>query len=567
MSSDKKKPVVQLVPPRVRKASDVKSDASQENFEEPAVVQPEPVEESVPVAAEPEKKQQPAAVAKPAARAEKPGVKFGDMSATMEDFEAMLNADESHVPKRRRFEVGDQVEGTVMSVGRHIFVDLGDRYEGVASPEGYLDEEGNLTLAVGDTQKFYVLSLRGGIQLGKEMEGGQGVEAVEVAFESGLPMKGRVVATNKGGYEIDLGGVPAFCPISQIDLAFTEDPNVHVGETYTFKVTDVREGGRTVVVSRAQLMREERDAARSETLAKLEPGVRVSGTVTRVADFGAFVDLGGIEGLVHISQLSHGTVDKASDVVKEGDVVEVEVLNIEPAVGDRQMRIGLSMKAAQEDPWLTVNERFTIGQKVTGTVVRLAPFGAFVELAPGLDGLVHVSQMSWERHVAVPGDVVSMGQKVQVEIQDIDVLRQRISLSMKDVEADPWTTVLERFAPGSEVTGVVENIEEFGVFVGLGGGISALLPRSEMVLPRDATPHRMFTVGKPVTAHVLSVDVERRRMALTQRSEAERAASAPAAAAGAEKQPAVEREPTSYSDAPSGRTGLGTFGDLLKNRK
>ena len=559
MSSDKKDPIVQSVPPRVRKASDAEPESKAPKVEEPTVVTAPAFVPERPVAA------------KPTERAPNQGVQFGDTGATMEDFEAMLNADASNLPKRRSFDVGDVVEGTIMSIGRHIFVDLGDRYEGVASHDGYLDDDGNLTLNVGDTLKFYVLSLRGGIQLGKEMEGGQGVEAVEIAFESGVPMKGRVTATNKGGFEIDLGGVPAFCPISQIDLAFTEDPNVHVGETYSFKVTDVREGGRTVVVSRAQLMRDERDAARGETLAKLEPGMRVEGTVTRVADFGAFVDLGGIEGLVHISQLSHGTIDKASDVVKEGDVVEVEVLNIEPPVGDRQMRIGLSMKAAQEDPWLKVNDKFTIGQKLTGTVVRIAPFGAFVELSPGLDGLVHVSQMSWERHVATPGDVVSLGQKVAVEIQDIDILRQRISLSMKDVESDPWATISERFALESEVTGVVENIEDFGVFISLGGGVSALLPRSEMTLPRDATPHRLFTVGKEATATVLNIDVDRRRMALTQRSEADRAAAPTPASSGAgfEKQAAAARpepEPTSYSDAPAGQKGFGTLGDLLKKK-
>ncbi|MBA2663079.1 MAG: S1 RNA-binding domain-containing protein [Bradymonadaceae bacterium] len=481
MSSDKKESKDQSIPPRVRKPSDKPDDAvlSGEQASEQASEKAEPAEPARLAPLVPRPAPKPAAeVAAAAARRSMPetrvarpepkqsrasekanasssqGLTFGDAEATMDDFEALLNAEAANTPKRRKFDIGDVVEGTIISIGRHIFVDLGDQYEGVAARDGYLDKDGNLTIEVGESTRFFVLSKKGGIQLGKEMEGGSGLETVETAYEAGIPIKGRVMATNKGGFEIDLGGVAAFCPISQIDLAFTEDPNVHVGQSYTFRVTEVREGGRTVVVSRAALQRDERDAARQETLDKLEPGVRLEGRVTRVADFGAFVDLGGIEGLVHISQISHANVDKASDHLKEGDTVLVEVLNIEQPVGDRQMRIGLSMKAVEEDPWLSVNDRFAVGQKLEGTVVRLAPFGAFVELAPGLDGLVHVSQMSWERHVATPSDIVALGERVNVEVQDIDILRRRISLSIKG--APPAREVVEDVKPGAKPRPEVE---------------------------------------------------------------------------------------------------------------
>lgn len=525
---------------------------------------------------EEKKKKEAAQAAKEAAKKPKEspmadvGFSFDAEDATMDDFAAMLDADGGTSGGLTNIRTGDVVEGTVVSIGaRYIFVNLGGPDEGVADRGQYIDEEGKLTLSVGDTVEFYVVGLRDGIQLGREISSDRGaLDAIEIAHSSGVPISGRVTGTNKGGFEVNISGIEAFCPISQIDIGFTEDPEVHVGQTYQFEVSEVREGGRTVVVSRSALMERERAEQRSKTLETLEVGQKVEGVITRVADFGAFIDIGGIEGLAHVSELSHVYFDKPSDVVTAGETVTVEIMSIEEDTKrDNSLRIGLSIKEAQQDPWMEVNEKFAVGQKVRGTIVRLAPFGAFVEILPGIEGLVHVSEMSWEQHVATPADVVEAGEVVEVEIQDIDLMRRRISLSMKSAEGDPWRNVHERFKFRQEVTGVVSNVEDFGAFIDLGEGITALLPRSEMNLPAEVTPHRKFTQGQEVTARVLNIEAERNRMALSLKDEAE-IERLSGDRKDDDKKPRAPQAPRSYQDDAVSKKGtFGTLGDLLNARK
>ena len=496
------------------------------------------------------------------------GVRFGDADATMDDFAAMLDGDGAGagVPERHRFDIGDTVEGTVVSIGeRYVFIDIGRPDEGIADRAQYEDEEGNLELEMGDTRQFYVIGFHDGVELGKELGGGDNsMAAVETAYGSGVPISGRVTGTNKGGFEVNVAGVQAFCPISQIELGFTEDPEIHVGNSYPFEVQEIKDDGRSVVVSRTAILEKEQAARRKETLADLNVGDEVDGVITRVADFGAFVDIGGIEGLVHVSELSHTYFDNPSDLVKVGDNVTVHVLSIEEqaASDGAPLRIGLSMKEAQPDPWMEVNDQFAIGETVMGTIVRLAPFGAFVELMPGVEGLVHVSEISRTEHVATPDDFVEVNEKVQVEIQDIDLMRKRISLSMAAAQDDPWKKVGERFSIGMEVTGTVSNTEDFGAFIELGEGITALLPRSEMNLPAEVTPHRKYQRAQEVTARVLNIEPERRRMALTLREASDIGEDANDA-----KKPKKPSGPSSYSDDTGTKKGtLGTLGDLLKAR-
>ncbi len=497
------------------------------------------------------------------------GVRFGDADATMDDFAAMLDGGGtgSGVPERHRFEIGDTVEGTVVSIGkRYVFVDIGRPDEGIVDRAQYEDEEGNLELEMGDERQFYVIGFNDGVELGKELgDGDNSMAAVETAYGSGVPISGRVTGTNKGGFEVNIAGVEAFCPISQIELGFTEDPEIHVGNSYPFEVQEIKDDGRSVVVSRTAILEKERAARRKETLSDLDVGDEIEGVITRVADFGAFVDIGGVEGLVHVSELSHTFFDNPSDIVSVGDNVTVQVLSIEEeAESDgAPLRIGLSMKEAQPDPWMKVNEEFAVGETVMGTIVRLAPFGAFVELMPGVEGLVHVSEISRTEHVATPDDFVEVNEKVQVEIQDIDLMRRRISLSMAAAQDDPWKKVEERFSIGMEVTGTVSNTEDFGAFIDLGDGITALLPRSEMNLPSEVTPHRKYQRAEEVTARVLNIEPERRRMALTLREASE---------IGDDSQKKKKKKPSpsgprSYSDNTGSKKGsLGTLGDLLKSR-
>lgn len=466
-------------------------------------------------------------------------------AASFEDFEAMLAGSDVPSP-RARLNAGDKVSGMISRISdRYLYVELDNGAEGLADITEYGD-----TLKVGDRSDFYVLSTRGGtIDLGRAMSArDSGLDALEHAYASGLPVEGRVASRNKGGYEIELKGARGFCPMSQIAQGFTEDLDEHLGKTYRFKITDIREDGRNVVVSRTALIQEERRAASEKTLATLEVGQVVTGAVTRLADFGAFVDIGGVEGLVHVSEIGFERVKHPSEALAEGQVVSARVMKIEDT--EKGPRIGLSIKNTLDDPWdVRVND-FKEGTLVNGKVMRVEAFGAFVEIAPGLEGLVHISELSHD-HVKRASDVVRVGQDVQVEIQSIDVARKRLSLSMKGAGEDVWANIDQHYVAGQQVTGVVENIEDFGVFVSL-SGVTALLPRSEMSLPRDATPHRLYKVGQEVEARVLQVDKDRRRMSLTIKSDEQLANERDEASA-----------PRSFTDSPK---GMGTFGELLKQK-
>ena len=497
-------------------------------------------------------------------------------SATTTDFEAMFMEQADRVPSRRFFETGERVEGRITKItDRFILVDLGVRSEGVASREQFLTDEGELEVSEGETREFFVLrSGCDGVVLGKQLDARQASAALlEQALDSGLPVQGRVTGKNKGGFEVELLGATAFCPFSQIDLRNAEEPDVYLNETFRFKVTEVREGGRRIVVSRAALLREEQERQRKELLDSIEEGQVRDGVVSNVREFGAFVDLGGVDGLVHISELSWDTVEKAEDVVRPGDAVTVRVLGIEER--PKGLRISLSMKQAMGDPWETVQEQFHVGQNVRGTVTRTAPFGAFVQIARGVEGLVHISELSWD-HVRRAEDVVSQGQTISVQIQDIDLLRRRISLSAKLAQGDPWQDVADRFAVGAEARGTIEKVEDFGVFVALGDGITALLPRSEMELGRNETPHSKARAGEEIVARVLSVDLEQRRMALTWRDGDVSLDTPPPRRASQrdhrntsrdDRQDRGQQGPRSYQDEGAA-SGFGTLGDLINfNRK
>ena len=481
-------------------------------------------------------------------------IEFDD-GATTDDFAALFEGGgETSVPKRLSFEVGEKIEGPVTHIdSTYIYVDIGTRGEARAPRAQYIDKQGELEVEVGGTHEFFVLRFtRDGIELGKHLDTKEaGLGAIEEAQSSGVPLQGRVTSKNKGGFVVDVNGVEAFCPVSQIDLHNSDDLDVYIGQTFRFRVMEVRDGGRSVVVSRAALLREEAEAAREETMARLKPGEIVTGVVRSIMDFGAFVDLGGVDGLVHISEMGWGTIDTPQDVVKEGETVEVKILDME-AIRGKRPRIGLSMKQAQEDPWERVNTALHVGKIVQGSVVRTAPFGAFVELLHGIDGLVHISELSWD-HVRRVENIVSVGDVVEVEVLDIDMARQRIGLSMKNAKGDPWKEIAKDYPIGAEVTGVVEKTEDFGVFINVGQGVTALLPRSEMNLGQNETPHTRARQGAPLTARVLSVEPANRRMALTLKS-------------GDEATESSEPEQKSYKET-SASGGFGTLGDLLKLRR
>lgn len=337
--------------------------------------------------------------------------------------------------------VGDKVRGVLVSIGEEFaFVDLGGKSEGRIEASVLKDAEGNLKSAVGDTIETHVT--------GKDEDSGMlllgsqhghryhGIEEVEGAYRQGLPVQGQVSAAVKGGVEVQVAGLRAFCPASQVDTRFIEDLSELVGQRFDFRITKF-EGGRrpNLVLSRKVLLEEEQRRRAAETRAQLHEGAVLSGVVSSLKDYGAFVDIGGLEGMIHISQLAFGHVKHPSEILSVGQAVEVSVLRIDPPSGPKgREKIALSIRALARDPWQDAATSFPVGQRVTGTVNRLQPFGAFIELGPGIDGLVHISELGAERRVNHPSEVLNIGDRVEATVLGVDLERRRISLSLDETK-------------------------------------------------------------------------------------------------------------------------------------
>ncbi|NDV18784.1 30S ribosomal protein S1 [Pseudodesulfovibrio sp. JC047] len=413
--------------------------------------------------------------------------------------------------------IGDKVSGSVIQVGEStIFVDTGTKLDGVVEKAEMLDDEGNCTVADGDTVELYVVGKdSGGIKLSRAISGIGGLAMLEEAKNSNLPVEGKVESTCKGGFNITLMQHRAFCPVSQIDSRYVENPEEYVGKTLEFLVTKLEQSGRNIVVSRRSLL--ERDAAEAAKtfVSETQVGDEIEGTVTRLAAFGAFVEImPGLEGLVHISQISYGRIGHPEEAVTVGQKVKAKIIGIEHDDKGR-LKISLSMKELAQDPWDTLSATFTEGDKVTGKVVRLADFGAFVEIAPGVDGLVHVSEMSYTKRVNKPADFVSEGQQVSVKIKSIDLEKRRIGLSMKDAEGDPWLDVAEKYQAGQKVEGTVEKQEQFGIFIQLEPGITGLLPKSIIARSEKPAAFEKLHAGDSVEIVIGEVKATDRRISLT----------------------------------------------------
>ncbi|MEM7049774.1 MAG: S1 RNA-binding domain-containing protein [Acidobacteriota bacterium] len=335
------------------------------------------------------------------------------------------------------------------------------------------------------------------------------VAALRIAKDTKTPVKGRVIGWNRGGFHIALEGFTAFCPNSEMEPGRPKDPTTYIDKEFSFRVIKVQKRGRRVVLSRAELAREERAKQAAETLAKLEPGAVLSGRVSSITDFGAFVDLGGVEGLVHVSEISRSRVGHAKEAVQLGKEVQVKVLKVEQG----GKRISLSMKALEPNPWDGVAERHQRGSEFTGKVVRKTEFGLFVELEPDIDGLVHLSRLPHGTEMGDPS--LEIGQEVKGWIQEVDAKRQRISLSLREIpKDDPWHGVDEKLPEGELLQGTVESVAPFGIFINLAPGLTGLLPNSETGLPRGANISRAYSPGQKVQVQVVSIDRRRKRISL-----------------------------------------------------
>ncbi|GAC1605113.1 MAG: hypothetical protein NVS4B10_18440 [Myxococcales bacterium] len=497
------------------------------------------------------------------------------------DFAALFADHQDTQPRQGRLRPGQKVQAKVAHLGAEVaFLDLGGKGEGIIDLRELRNDKGEMLVQVGEPIDGYVLSLNEGtVVVTRSVPKGAGREVLQNAFEARLPVEGTVAAVNKGGLEIDLGGMRAFCPASQIDVRFVDDTSAVVGQKLQFLLQELRGGN--AILSRRALLEEERKGLAAELRKTLEVGAVLEGTVTSVRDFGAFVDLGGIEGLIHVSELSHARVAHAQDVVKTGQKVSVQVLRIDPASADKggrpgtppTERIALSLRALEQDPWDAARPQLEEGKKLQGKVARLQPFGAFVELFPGVDGLVHVSALA-PRHVTHPREVVKEGETIWVQIESVDDSARRVALRrITEEEAQQEGPVpapargggrergekqerggAERPAAGPRarvgdmVDAKVERVEAFGVFVAWAAG-KGLIPNAELGTPRGSDNKKTTPVGTEFKAQIIEID-ERGRYRLS-RTSAERAADR------------ADYERYQRAQKPAGK-GFGTLGDLLR---
>jgi small subunit ribosomal protein S1 len=413
---------------------------------------------------------------------------------------------------RRSLEVGQVVTGRILQIDEEtVFVDVGGKGEALIDRAELQDAHGNVTVVVGDSIEATVIRTGDTIRLSyRLLQGAQAREGLAVAAETGLPVEGRVAAIVKGGYEVRVAGLRAFCPFSQMDLRRVDDAEALVGRVLEFRIARYDERGRNIVLSRRALLEERAARAAEETRKTLVAGAVLQGTVTSLADFGAFVDLGGVQGLVPVSEISHSRVARPADRLRVGDAVTVKVLAVDQARG----RVSLSLKALDADPWAAVSEQLRERQVVRGRVARMTDFGVFVELRAGVDGLLHLSEIPRSRHGEMKR-AAETGAELVVLVTSIDLDRRRVSLALAPEGAIAGAHVESTIAVGGVVTGTVERIESFGVFVRLGPGQVGLVPNAEMATSSGTDHRKEFPPGTDVKVVVLSIEDGGKRIRLS----------------------------------------------------
>ncbi len=409
-----------------------------------------------------------------------------DSSSRKADFNDYFNQAAGRL--KGGFDIGEKVSGKVVAIDRKtIFVDVHARSEGIVDREEFIDENGALTVAEGDMVDVYFAGA-GHDELRfttRFAGGGKSDASMYEAYEQGVPVEGRVESERTGGFEVKVGSHSGFCPYSQIDI-YKMDAAVYLGQKFLFKIIEYDEHANNMVLSRRELLNQQREQQKEQLQKDLVIGDVVSGTVTKLMPFGAFVDLGGTDGLIPISELAWGRTEKTEDVVSVGDKVQVLIRDIDWA----KDRISLSLRQAQGNPWQDIEERYAVAQRLEGKVTKLMPFGAFVELEPGVEGLVHISKLGAGRRIGHPKEVVAEGDIVEVSIEQIDVEQKRISLSMEqtagvDTDAAP-TEPAGPMDVGALIEGTVESVTDFGVFISLPGGQTGLLHVSQVdIVGRD----------------------------------------------------------------------------------
>ena len=462
-----------------------------------------------------------------------------------EDFATLFAQHEA----RRALERGQVVKGRIIQItAEHVFVDVGGKGEAWIDRAELVDDQGQLRVAVGDEVEATVVATGDEIRLSHRLrQGAQAREALEVAAQTGVPVDGKVAGVIKGGYEVTVGGLRAFCPFSQMDLRRVESEQDYVGRVLQFRITRFAEGGRNIVLSRRALLEEQAAVAAEETRKRVAPDAVLPGTVVSLTDFGAFVDLGGVQGLVPMSELSHARVERASDRLRVGETVTVKVLRLDEAKG----KVTLSLKALEGDPWAAVPGQLRERQVVRGRAARATEFGVFVELLPGVDGLLHTSEIPRHRQTAIR-EAVAAGAEIAVMIVNVDTGKRRIALALAPEGVSVGEQMASAVTVGAVLTGTVERVEPYGVFVRLGPGQTGLVPNAELGTTRGTDHRRVFPAGTEMKVLVLAIDEGGRRIRLSR-----------------EKALAHEEqaETQAYIKDAAKKGGFGmTLGDFLKGR-
>ncbi|HYL39435.1 MAG TPA: 30S ribosomal protein S1 [Bryobacteraceae bacterium] len=408
---------------------------------------------------------------------------------------------------------GQAIEGSVVSITpESVFVDIGRKLDGVLPLELFRKPSGELTVHVGDK---LVVSITGNdgeayTLSTVKVERPRDWSALERAFAEKRDIGGVVTELVKGGLRVDVGA-KAFMPASRSGAKDQAELEKLVGQDIQCRIIKLDTASEDVVVDRRAVLEAEEARAREKRFAELTEGAVVQGTVRSLTDFGAFVDLGGVDGLLHVADMAWHRVAKPSDVVSPGDSIEVKILKVQP----ESRRISLGLKQLAPDPWTLAGERFHAGDRVQGKVSRLTDFGAFVELAPGVDGLIHISEMSWSKKIKKPGDLLKVGEMVEAIVLGVNLAERRIALGLKQALGDPWEDAAKRYAPGTVVEGPVTNLTNFGCFVDLGNGIEGMIHISDITREKRLNhPREALSAGQIVRAQVLELDRERRRIKL-----------------------------------------------------
>src|SRR6266571_2754622 len=430
-----------------------------------------------------------------------------------EDFGSLLDKFEQ---EQAGFQEGEVVQGTVVGITeRGVVIDFGYKSEGLVNQAEFMEAD-QLTVKRGDvvdvlikhmetSEGFPLLSRADSVRL-------RAWDTLEKAYEEGTSIKGRVIERIKGGLRVDIDGIAAFLPGSQVDSRPLRNLDSLRGKEIDARVIKLNRKRSNVVLSRKAVLEEQNAGKKGETLGQIEEDIIIEGQIKNLTDYGAFVDLGGLDGLLHVTDMSWGRLQNPAELFKVGDNVQVKVLKFDR---DRE-RVSLGYKQLLPDPWETIEERFPPATRITGKIASVADYGAFVELEPGVEGLVHVSEMSWSKRIKHPSKIVSPGDTVEVEVLNVDPKARRISLGMKQVQENPWQTLHERYQVGTRVHGRVRNLTDFGAFIEIEDGVDGLVHVSDISWSRRIKhPSEVLKKGQEIDAVITSIDTENRRLSLS----------------------------------------------------